>query len=79
MVWPTLRKPSTNIIKQVLTRNPPRQEKEGPKNTWRRDLDADIKQTWNGWHNWKGLPNTGGAGEMLWMAYAPGGVKVLCK
>ncbi|KAI0238933.1 hypothetical protein LSAT2_010314 [Lamellibrachia satsuma] len=28
-------------------------------------------------NNWRGLPNTEGAGEMLWMAYAPGGVKGL--
>ena len=28
-------------------------------------------------NNWRGLPKTGGAGEMLWMAYAPGGVKGL--
>ncbi|KAI0215017.1 hypothetical protein LSAT2_032965 [Lamellibrachia satsuma] len=26
-------------------------------------------------NNWRGLPKTGGAGEMLWIAYAPGGVK----
>ena len=30
-------------------------------------------------NNWRGLPKTGGAGEMLWMAYAPGGVKGLSK
>ena len=29
--------------------------------------------------NWKGLPKTGGAGEMFWMAYAPGGVEGLSK
>ena len=30
-------------------------------------------------NNWRGLPKTGGAGEMLWMAYAPGGVKGISK
>ena len=46
----TLRKPSTNITRQVLTWNPQGKRKRGrPKNTWRRDLEADIKQTGNGW------------------------------
>ena len=30
-------------------------------------------------NNWRVLPKTGGAGGMLWMAYAPGGVKDLSK
>ena len=46
----TLRKPSTNITRQVLTWNPQGKRKRGrPKNTWRRDLEADIKQTGKGW------------------------------
>ena len=46
----TLRKPSTNITRQVLMWNPQGKRKRGrPKNTWRRDLEADIKQTGNGW------------------------------
>ena len=46
----TLRKPRTNITRQVLTWNPQGKRKRGrPKNTWRRDLEADIKQTGNGW------------------------------
>ncbi|KAI0235174.1 hypothetical protein LSAT2_014355 [Lamellibrachia satsuma] len=46
----TLRKPSTNITRQVLMWNPQGKRKMGrPKNTWRRDLEADIKQTGNGW------------------------------
>ena len=46
----TLRKPSTNITRQVLTWNPQGKRKRGrPKNTWRRNLEADIKQTGNGW------------------------------
>ena len=36
--------------RQVLTWNPQGKRKRGrPKNTWRRDLEADIKQTGNGW------------------------------
>ena len=45
----TLRKPSTNITRQVPMWNPHGKRKRGrPKNTWRRDLEADIKQTGNG-------------------------------
>ena len=47
---PTLRKLSTNINLQILTWNPQGKRKRGiPKNTWRRDLEADIKQTGNSW------------------------------
>ena len=40
----TLRKPNTNITRQALTWNPQGKRKGGgrPKNTWRRDLEADI-------------------------------------
>jgi hypothetical protein len=42
----TLRKPPTNITRQALTWNPQGKRKRGrPKNTWRRDLEADAKQT----------------------------------
>ena len=42
----TLRKPSTNITRQALTWNPQGKRRRGqPKNTWRRDLEADAKQT----------------------------------
>ena len=42
----TLRKPSTNITRQALTWNTHGKRKRGrPKNTWRRDLEADAKQT----------------------------------
>ena len=46
----TLRKPSTNITRQALTWNPLGKRKRGrPKNTWRRDLEADAKQTGCTW------------------------------
>ena len=46
----TLRKPSTNITRQVLMWNPQgKRKRKRPKNTWRLDLEADIKQTGNGW------------------------------
>ena len=42
----TLRKPNINITRQALTWNPQGKRKRGrPKNTWRRDLEADITQT----------------------------------
>ena len=45
----TLRKP-TNITRQALTWNPQGKRKRGrPKNTWRRDLEADAKQTGCTW------------------------------
>ena len=46
----TLRKPNTSITRQALRWNPQGTRKRGrPKNTWRRDLETDIKQcglTW---------------------------------
>jgi hypothetical protein len=47
----TLRKPATNITRQALKWNPQGKRKRGrPRNTWRRDLAAEIKmmgKTWN--------------------------------
>ena len=46
----TLRKPNTNITRQALTWNTQCKRKRGrPKNTWRRDLEADITQTRLSW------------------------------
>ena len=46
----TLRKPNTNVTRQALTWNPQGKRKRGrPKNTWRRDLEADITQTGLSW------------------------------
>ena len=47
----TLRKPPTNITRQALKWNPQGKRKRGrPRNTWRRDLEADTTKmgyTWN--------------------------------
>ncbi|XP_070181147.1 uncharacterized protein [Littorina saxatilis] len=47
----TLRKPSTNITRQALRWNPQGKRKRGrPRNTWRRDLEADTRKmgyTWS--------------------------------
>ena len=46
----TLRKPPTNITRQALTWNPQGKRKRGrPKNSWRRDLEADARQTGCSW------------------------------
>ena len=46
----TLRKPNTNITRQALTWNPQCKRNRGrPKNTWRRDLEANITQTGLSW------------------------------
>jgi hypothetical protein len=46
----TLRKPAPNITRQALTWNPQGKRKRGrPRNTWRRDLDADVKQMGKTW------------------------------
>jgi hypothetical protein len=46
----TLRKPPTNITRQALTWNPQGKRERGwLKNSWRRDLEADTKQTGCSW------------------------------
>ena len=47
----TLRKPASNITRQALKWNPQGKRKRGrPRNTWRRELEADIKRIG---HEWK--------------------------
>jgi hypothetical protein len=51
----TLRKPHKNITRQALSWNPQGKRKRGkPKNTWRRDLEADVKRIGK---NWKEVEN----------------------
>lgn len=46
----TLRKPPTNITRQALTWNPQGKRKRGrPCNTWKRDLEADMKKMGQNW------------------------------
>ena len=46
----TLRKPLESITRQALTWNPDDTRKRGrPRNTWRRDLEADVKETGCAW------------------------------
>ncbi len=46
----TLRKPATTITRQALTWNPQGKRKRGrPKNTWRRDSEAELKRLGTSW------------------------------
>ena len=46
----TLRKPATNTTRQSLRWNPQGKRKRGrPRNTWRRDLEADAKKLGHTW------------------------------
>jgi len=74
----TLRKPFTNLTRQALFWNPQGKRKRGrPRNSWRRDLEADIKRL--GREKEKGKPRTEIAGELLLVAYAPGGALGISK
>ena len=47
----TLRKPASNTTRQALKWNPQGKRKRGrPRNTWRRELDADIKKIGHEWN-----------------------------
>ena len=71
----TLRKPSTNITRQVTPKARERgEDQKTPGGVTSRQTSSKQGMAGN---NWRGLPKTGGAGEMLRMAYAPGGVKGL--
>ena len=76
----TLRKPPSNITRQVLTWNPPGKRKRGrPCNNWRRDLEADVESTAK---NWKELEKTA-QDRVVWRqpvgGLCPRGVKGLSK
>ena len=49
----TLRKPASSTTRQALTWNPQRKRKTGrPRNSWRRDPEAELKQQGT---NWSGM------------------------
>ena len=46
----TLRKPASSTTHQALTRNPQGKRKRGrPRNSWRRDTEAELKQQGTNW------------------------------
>ena len=52
----TLRKPPSSISRQALNWNPQGQRKRGrPRNTWRRELEKDIKRTGHTWKQLEGI------------------------
>ena len=52
-----LRKPVDSIKRQALTWNPDGKRKRGrPRNTWHRDLEADVKETGYTWRQLEKLP-----------------------
>ncbi|KAK3795190.1 hypothetical protein RRG08_056253 [Elysia crispata] len=54
----TLRKPGCSTTRRALTWNPQGKRKRGrPRNTWRRDLEADTKRLG---HTWKQLESLAG-------------------
>ena len=81
MTWPHLEKVKQKHNQTGPDVEPPRQEKAGKTKKTHGGVTSrqtSSKQGMAG-NTWRGLPKTGGAGEMLWMAYAPGGVKGLSK
>ena len=71
----TLRKPGCSTTRRALTWNPQGKRKRGrPRNTWRRDLEADTKRLG---HTWKQLESLAGDRDAWWTlsaAFAPQGV-----
>ena len=63
-----------SITRQALTWNPDDNRKRGrPRNTWRRDLEEDVKETGYTWTVGDWLRTGVPVGDML-AAYAPKGV-----
>ena len=80
MAWPYIKKAKHKHNQTGPDVESPRQEKEGRPKTpgGVTSRQKSSKQGMAG-NNGRGLSNTGGAGEMLWLPYAPGGVKGLSK
>jgi hypothetical protein len=68
----TLRKPHKNITRQALSWNPQGKRKRGrPKNTWRRDLEADVKRMWKNWKEVENIAHDRGAWRKLVRGLCP--------
>ena len=62
----TLRKPATNITRQALKWNPQGKRKRGrPKNSWRRDIEDDIKRMGGTWRQLERLAQDRGSWRNL--------------
>ena len=72
----TLRKPSDNITRRALTWNPQGKRKRGrPKNTWRRDLEADTREMGYTWKELETLAQDRGGWRATVDGLCPSGVK----
>ena len=70
----TLHKPVNNITQQALTSNPEGKKKRGrQRNTWRRDLEADVNETGYSWRELERLPRHQSAWGIMLTSYTPGG------
>ena len=65
----TLRKPRTNITRQALRWNPQGKRRRGrPRNTWRRDFEADITKMGYTWSQLEGMAED----KSLWRSFVGG-------
>ncbi len=65
----TLRKATTSITRQSLSWNPQGKQRRGrPRNTWRRDLQADTKKTGYTWNQLQAKPQN----RRLWKTLVGG-------
>ena len=72
--WPHSPQASQQHYTASLKWGPEGKGKEDqPMNTWRRDLEADVKDTDTPGENWRDLLRTGVPGGVMLAAYAPEG------
>ena len=72
----TLRKPATNTTRQALSWNPQGKRKVGrPRQTWRRSLEEELRQSELGGVSWGGPVKIVCDGGVLLRPYVPLGIK----
>ena len=81
MTWPHLAKAKHQHYETGLDVETSGQAKEGGDRKTPGGMTLRQTSRKRGWagNNWRGSPRTGDVGEMLCMAYAPGGAKGLSK
>ena len=76
----TLRKPASSTTRQDLAWNPQGKRNRGrPRNSWRRDTEAELKQQGTNWSRMTRAARTECDGSGSLMAYAPLGALVISK
>ena len=73
----TLRKLANSMTQQTWCWNPQgKRERDCPRNSWRRDVESEMRKWDHTWTCWGGLPRTEANGKLNWsMAYASAGAK----